>query len=705
MNCLRIFLLFILVAIFNVSNASASRVKKGYVALEVKDYFSAKKHFTKGLKYNNSPSAYGLAIIYSRDDNPFFDLDSAYRYILFADSTYNDSADRKKQKWQIYGWSSKSIDSLKLIVSTSFFKIARENNSVLSYSKFIQRHPWSREYERAIYSRDSLAFFQAVANNDANSYRKFVEAYPESEFGELALENYHNSQFLELTGDGTLESFTNFVASHPESPQRKEADAVIFKMVTESNTEDAFKDFVLNYSQNTFIEEGWKQFYQVYLFDYSKGRMVEFKKTYPQALNMDEVDFDIALYNSVFLPFMKNGKYGFMNEDGQIIIDAKFQFVEGFNEGLSSFAENDKVGFIDKKGNIRIAPKYDGVSAIVQGLFIVENDDLFGLIDRKGKVIMPCKYNDIGELSEGFIYASIDEEYFYANYNGLQLFTESLISASDFENNHAIVETETGVGVIDRMGAFLLPPLYNQLNWISDSLLSFSENEQFGIVSITGDTILNVSYNYIGDFSDNIALVSISDTVKYIDERGEVILSNFYETYPNYKLKGDFTYGAAIIAKDGKYGRINTSGDVVTEIEYENIGSGTKFIPYEKEEYWGLMSLSNKILVSPKYDALDIVNDNRAITKLEDSIGLIDVNGNVLLDNSYKSIDYLTENSYAVSNGENYALFVDSNFVSNFEYKTISYLSKRFVSLKGDMIIDYYDLERKKVVKLKERSE
>ena len=72
------------------SNISyASGIKRGYEALLVKDYFTAKKRLLKGMKYNSSPASFGLATIYSRDDNPFYNLDSAYRYILISNSTWD----------------------------------------------------------------------------------------------------------------------------------------------------------------------------------------------------------------------------------------------------------------------------------------------------------------------------------------------------------------------------------------------------------------------------------------------------------------------------------------------------------------------------------------------------------------------------------------------------------------------------------------
>ncbi len=704
MKKIQLFLILVFALFLNAQNTFASRIKKANKALVVYDYFKAKKHFSKGVKYNTSPATFGLATIYSRNDNPFFNLDSAYRYIIISDSTWALAKDRKKEKWKIYGWTESGIDSLKQIISSQLFSNAKQENTVTRYTHFINRNPWANEFNQAIHSRDSLAFFIAVAKNDANSYINFVEKYPESEYAELAKQNYHNSQFQELTGDGTLESYQKFVENYPESPQRTEADSIIFKMVTAPNTFEAYQDFVLNNSQNTFIKRGWEEFYQVYLFDYSKARMLSFKSNYPQTLNLDEVESDIALFNKQLLPFIKNGFYGLMDENGAVVIEEKYQFIGAFNKGLAEFIVNDQIGLLNKRGEVQISTAYDAVSKITYGRLIVEKNDYFGLIDRKGKTLLECKYMDIGDLSEGAIYLSPDTEYNYVDYNGNQLIVNDYYNASDFNNTLAIVETEEGVGVINKDAEFIIQGYYDNLKWLNDSLLSFKDDNKYGVLSLKEDTLIPAKFDFIGEFYNGLSLVSINDTVSYINESGEFAAA-FFETYPNYKSKGDFVNGYAIVAKNGMYGRINSSGDIVTDIEYENLGAGAKFIPFEKEEFWGVLSLTNKVLVSPKYDALDIVNGRFAITKLEDSMGVVNMDGMVLIPNSYKSVQYIVDNSFSVFDGENYGLFVDATLVIPLSYKRISVLNERFVSLMGELSIEYYDLEKKQLVKLQEESE
>src|SRR5690554_8178997 len=78
---------------------SACKINKGFEALEEFNYFEAKKQFEKSLKKQKSAAAYGLSVIYFRNDNPFYDLDSAYHYGLLARSEERRVGKECKFEW------------------------------------------------------------------------------------------------------------------------------------------------------------------------------------------------------------------------------------------------------------------------------------------------------------------------------------------------------------------------------------------------------------------------------------------------------------------------------------------------------------------------------------------------------------------------------------------------------------------------------
>src|ERR1017187_7123589 len=90
---------FILLLLLNCFFKSpASTIDKAYKALHEYDYFKAKKLFYSQLKKNTTEAAFGLATIYSRNDNSFYKLDSSYKYILICRENYKNLSPEKTLK-------------------------------------------------------------------------------------------------------------------------------------------------------------------------------------------------------------------------------------------------------------------------------------------------------------------------------------------------------------------------------------------------------------------------------------------------------------------------------------------------------------------------------------------------------------------------------------------------------------------------------
>ncbi len=100
--------------------------------------------------------------------------------------------------------------------------------------------------------------------------------------------------------------------------------------------------------------------------------------------------------------FIRDGKIGFLNQRGQIVIKARFRFVTPFFDGLAAFCSDcqlkkqgehtapsaGKWGFINQKGEVVIPPKFDGIKHLfLQGRAVVRINDRWVTIDKNGQII------------------------------------------------------------------------------------------------------------------------------------------------------------------------------------------------------------------------------------------------------------------------------------------------------------------------------
>ena len=76
-----------------------------------------------------------------------------------------------------------------------------------------------------------------------------------------------------------------------------------------------------------------------------------------------------------------------------MVIPARFDKAESFNEGLAAVEINGKYGFIDKTGQMIIQPQYSFAQPASSGLVKVYTGDFsdgnISYIDLSGKVIWP----------------------------------------------------------------------------------------------------------------------------------------------------------------------------------------------------------------------------------------------------------------------------------------------------------------------------
>lgn len=105
--------------------------------------------------------------------------------------------------------------------------------------------------------------------------------------------------------------------------------------------------------------------------------------------------------------YEKNGKYGFINEKGEVVIPAIYQAVGVFSEGLVKVTINDKDGYINHNGELVIPAIYDFTMYFCQGLAVACKDGKFGYINPKGETVIEFEYDDAKDFFEPDGFAAV----------------------------------------------------------------------------------------------------------------------------------------------------------------------------------------------------------------------------------------------------------------------------------------------------------
>jgi len=217
-----------------------------------------------------------------------------------------------------------------------------------------------------------------------------------------------------------------------------------------------------------------------------------------------EVSGDAWPVGGGLVAFMKNGRMGFVDRQGIIIIQPIYhcdvnwrdqQFEERITP-VSKLMPNgkDKFGFIDITGKTVVDFQYDWAEQFFNGLAMVVKEGKYGYINTEGEVVIPLQFDGAEHFSEGL----------------------------------AAVEVNGRWGFIDTSGKFIIKPEYLPRIWGSpmifcEGLAAVRTETGTGFINTRGEIVVPAVYSSAEDFSDGLARVGTLLNPDYVNKHGEVV--------------------------------------------------------------------------------------------------------------------------------------------------------------------------------------
>jgi hypothetical protein len=175
------------------------------------------------------------------------------------------------------------------------------------------------------------------------------------------------------------------------------------------------------------------------------------------------------------------GKYGFRDCKGTVMIEPQYEIAGGFSEGLAAVAMNREWGYIDISGKTVIEFKYDAALNFSDGLAAVSENGLWGYIDKTGNTVIPCQFEGAGDFSEGLA---------------------------------PVMTRSSGVD-----------PDVHEIKVMKVHLFcSVSDRSSWGYIDKTGKIVIPAQYRNVGLFSEGRARVQVGDKWGYIDNTGTMVI-------------------------------------------------------------------------------------------------------------------------------------------------------------------------------------
>jgi hypothetical protein len=242
-------------------------------------------------------------------------------------------------------------------------------------------------------------------------------------------------------------------------------------------------------------------------------------------------DFEEAwLFNEGLAGVRINGKWGFIDRRGKLVIPAKFDAADSFCGGLAVVAvkKGDKLkfGFIDKTGKYTVQPKFNYITAFADGIaqfsndaeyiqkstyFVVDTTAHYGLIDSAGKIVAEPKFNKIETFHEGFAEAVLGGKTGFIDKTGkwLEGF-DGHVKRWFSEGLAAVYMPGKGYGYMDKNAKFVIEPKFIEGKEFSGGLAPVKTEKGWGYINKSGKMVIAPQFSEGHPFVGPLAMVYVT---------------------------------------------------------------------------------------------------------------------------------------------------------------------------------------------------
>lgn len=164
----------------------------------------------------------------------------------------------------------------------------------------------------------------------------------------------------------------------------------------------------------------------------------------------------------------KNGKFGYIDKKGKLVIDYNFTNADIFRDNGQAMVElNHQKGTIDKTGKLVINPQFALMGVSFNNMYVIKissNGD-YGFCDEKGKIVINPQFEGCTPFYHaGLAGVLINGKWGYINREGKIVINPQFEGASSFFGDYAIVSDGTKYGLINTHGEYIVSPQFDYIS-------------------------------------------------------------------------------------------------------------------------------------------------------------------------------------------------------------------------------------------------
>ena len=339
-------------------------------------------------------------------------------------------------------------------------------------------------------------------------------------------------------------------------------------------------------------------------------------------------------YEDNVLRVSKNGKYGLIDFDGKEILACEYDEITALNGVQSNFLvkKDGKLGLVNEKGQTIINTEYSNILTLKEGYkneyIIVSDKNKYVLISTSDKVLIEPKYEMVKYLNSSSLYAIKEKgEWKVINVeDGSIVIDGGYDDITEAKGEELVVVKDGKYGVVDTNKKEKIPFEYEDLKYAFSIYYIAKKDNKYGIINSENEKIIDFEYQnmvYVENggfiqadktatetviFDSNLSQ-KISGIISEINiDKGYIkaYIDNEYKYY-NFKFEEKkssdlLTENTLFLSKkDGKYGYVNKTGDVVIDYIYDDATEQNScgYAAVKKDGVWGSIDKAGVVSKEP----------------------------------------------------------------------------------------------------------
>jgi len=468
--------------IFISYSVCAEKTKQALRALKKGDYQKVEEIVHKSLAKDslNPASNYIMALMFSMDSFPAYDIDMAHNYILRAVDYLYPLHEDYLHEFEKADLDTGQIAVRKMHIDSLAFARAKNVHSVRGYNYFLDLYTDASQFSQGLVARNQLIFKDIRKLNTWQAYKQFIDQYPNARQVDLARESYEKLLFREKTSSGKMKDLISFLDSHPNTPYRRQIEQDIFDQSLTYFDEHEIVWFISKYKNEQLTKKALSLLYHadfvkasdlqslyaqheaffdsatsagahneiplIPILDKKRYSFLEVNGKLVPALNFEMVSPEYFCGNVLveILQVAFEGSSHLVNRVGDVILSGDIGRVSDLGNGLLAVAQNSKVGIVHKSGYRMIPPDFEEILLLGGKILAVKEKGKIGLMGINGEWIVQPKFDAFYAEGKYWIYQIEDwfgvtklEEIiggrrdFPARYEEIELVNEDYLIAYD----------------------------------------------------------------------------------------------------------------------------------------------------------------------------------------------------------------------------------------------------------------------------------